>query len=112
MHIAHPARDQIELAAVLAALGDPTRLAILVELARSGARSLPCGAFCHLGSKTRLSYHFARLREAGITHTEICGTNRLVSLRRDDLDTLFPGVIDAVLAAAAEPEQRIAAIHS
>jgi len=40
------------------------------------------------------------LREAGITLTRPEGTHRFVSLRRDDLDERFPGLLDAVLAAA------------
>lgn len=102
MHISHPDRDRIDLATVLAVLGDPTRLAILVQLARNEGGAQPCGAFGDLGSKTGLSYHFAKMRVAGVTRTEAVGTNRLVSLRRDDLDALFPGLIDSILAAAGE----------
>ena len=41
------------------------------------------------------------LREAGVTHTRPDGTRRHVSLRREDLDERFPGLLDALLAAAA-----------
>jgi hypothetical protein len=44
------------------------------------------------------------LREAGVIEQRQLGTSRLNSLRRDDLDARFPGLLDAVLAAApAEP---------
>jgi hypothetical protein len=43
------------------------------------------------------------LREAGVTLTEPTGTQRVVSLRRADLDGRFPGLLDAVLGAAAVP---------
>ena len=46
------------------------------------------------------SHHFRVLREAGITHTRIDGTTRHVTLRREDLDARFPGLLDAVLAGA------------
>jgi hypothetical protein len=42
------------------------------------------------------------LREAGVTRTEISGTSRLISLRRDDLDQRFPGLLDSILASAKE----------
>ena len=40
------------------------------------------------------------LREAGLTHTRAEGTHRYVSLRREDVDARFPGLLGAVLAAA------------
>ncbi len=47
------------------------------------------------------SHHPRVLREAGVTATRAVGTQRLVSLRRDDLDARFPGLLDAVVAVAA-----------
>jgi hypothetical protein len=35
------------------------------------------------------------------THTRVEGTRRYTSLRRDALDDRFPGLLDALLAAAA-----------
>ena len=37
---------------------------------------------------------------AALTHTRAEGTHRHVSLRRDDVDARFPGLLDAVLTAA------------
>jgi DNA-binding transcriptional ArsR family regulator len=50
-------------------------------------------------AKSTLSHHLRVLREAGITLTEPSGTQRVVSLRADDLNARFPGLLDAVLAA-------------
>jgi DNA-binding transcriptional ArsR family regulator len=100
MHqLPYPSVDQIALPTVLVALGDPTRLAIVRELAR---RETPmnCSMFLDLTSKTNLSYHLAKLREAGVTRTEAVGTSRLITLRRDDLDRRFPGLLDSILASA------------
>ncbi|MFZ2101546.1 MAG: helix-turn-helix domain-containing protein [Oricola sp.] len=102
MQIWHPSREQINLANVLAVLGDPTRLAIVAYLARNEGQAYACGTFNPLGSKTKISYHLAKMREAGITQTEAAGTNRLISLRRDDLEARFPGLLDTILAAAAD----------
>jgi DNA-binding transcriptional ArsR family regulator len=97
----HPPSEQIELAAVLEALSDPTRLGIVVELADQKAEwEARCGEFSHLASKTNLTYHFAKLRAAGVTHARAEGTSRFISLRREDLDARFPGLLDTVIKAA------------
>jgi DNA-binding transcriptional ArsR family regulator len=97
----HPPSDQIELAAVLEALSDPTRLGIVIDLAdRKTEWEARCGEFSHLGSKTNLTYHFAKLRAAGVTHARAEGTSRFISLRREDLDARFPGLLDTVIKAA------------
>jgi DNA-binding transcriptional ArsR family regulator len=95
----HPTADQISLPNVLAVLGDPTRLAIVRYLASKEGVPLNCSQFLDLGSKTNLSYHLAKLREAGVTRAEVVGTSRLITLRRDDLDARFPGLLDSVIAA-------------
>lgn len=100
MTLPHPNADQISLPIVLAVLGDPTRLAIVRFLASKEGVPMNCGRFLDLASKTNLSYHLAKLREAGITRTEAVGTSRLITLRRDDLDRRFPGLLDSVIAAA------------
>jgi DNA-binding transcriptional ArsR family regulator len=87
----------VSLATVMQALGDEVRLAIVRELAAAGERV--CGTI-ELGvSKATRSHHLKVLREAGITHTRLEGTHRHVSLRTDDLDARFPGLLDALLAA-------------
>ena len=93
----HPARAELELSAVLHALSDPARLAIVRALAQDGERS--CGTF-ELGlSKATRSHHFKVLRESGVILTRPEGRKRLLSLRTEDLETRFPGLLDAVLAA-------------
>ena len=97
----HPDAGELELAAVLHALSDPLRLDIVRMLASEGPRT--CGTFTVPVAKSTLSHHFRVLREAGVTLTEPDGTQRVVSLRRADLDARFPGLLDAVLAAAPAP---------
>jgi DNA-binding transcriptional ArsR family regulator len=94
-HVPEPTTDELELTAVLHALSDEARLAIVRALADDGERT--CGAF-ELGiSKATRSHHFKVLREAGVTRTRVEGTHRHLSLRRDDLEARFPGLLDAVL---------------
>jgi DNA-binding transcriptional ArsR family regulator len=101
MKLPHPPVDQISLPDVLAVLGDPTRLAMVSYLAQNNGVPVTCGQFLQFGSKTNLSYHLAKLRQAGITCTEISGTARLISLRRNDLEQCFPGLLDSIIAAAS-----------
>lgn len=98
MAIHHPDTSQLELASILSALGDATRLALVGRLAHAG--ELACGQLSELGSKTVLSYHMAKLREAGIIQVRAQSTRRFVSLRRTDLDTRFPGLLDTILPSA------------
>src|SRR3954451_23919305 len=93
-----PDSDQMQLATVMAAFSDPVRVMIIRALAAQG--EFACGTL-ELGvSPATRSHHFRVLREAGITNTRIAGTHRFVSLRREELDLRFPGLLDAVLTAA------------
>jgi DNA-binding transcriptional ArsR family regulator len=96
--LTHPPADAMHLPSLMAALSDPVRVAIVRALAAQG--EIACGTL-ELGvSPATRSHHFRVLREAGITLTRPSGTHRYVSLRRDELDERFPGLLDAVLAAA------------
>ncbi|MEP7453131.1 helix-turn-helix transcriptional regulator [Phyllobacterium sp. SB3] len=110
----HPAPEEITLPTVLAALGDETRLAIISMLARFGEdeRNMTCSYFLSLGSKTALSYHIGKLREAGIIHVRPEGTKRLLSLRRTDLETRFPGFLASILASAEQLTPGAASLSS
>jgi DNA-binding transcriptional ArsR family regulator len=106
--IAHPARREIELAAVLHALSDPVRLRIVAALAASGGEP-SCGSFDVPVTKSTCTHHFKVLREAGVIHQRQEGTARLNSLRRDDLEARFPGMLASILqAASAEPPIAVA----
>ncbi len=37
-----------------------------------------------------------------MTRTEAVGTSRLITLRRDDLDRRFPGLLDSIIASAKD----------
>jgi len=94
----HPRIEEVTLPDVLHALSDPVRLQIVRALAERDEQS--CSAVESSVSKSTLSHHFKVLREAGVTHTRVNGTHRYVSLRRDDLETRFPGLLGSVLAAS------------
>lgn len=93
----HPAEAEIALTDVLHALSDPTRLAIVRSVATEG--QLSCGSFDALAPKSTLSHHFKVLREAGVLHSRADGTKAINTVRRDELERRFPGLLGIVLAA-------------
>ena len=97
--IAHPARDQIELSAILHALSDPVRLKIVAALASSDGEPT-CGSFDVPVTKSTCTHHFKVLREAGVIRQRQEGTSRRNTLRTEDLEARFPGLLDTVLTAA------------
>jgi DNA-binding transcriptional ArsR family regulator len=97
----HPESSQISLVGVLYALGDPVRLRIVQQLATEG--ELTCNAFDCDVAKSTLSHHFKILRESGVVYSRKEGTQHLNSLRRDELERLFPGVLEAVLRSGDMP---------
>ena len=94
----HPRIDEVTLPDVLHALSDPVRLQIVRALAERQEQS--CSAVEASVSKSTLSHHFKVLREAGVTRTRVNGTHRYVSLRGDELEVRFPGLLDSILAAS------------
>ena len=95
----HPPIEALSLARVLYALSDPVRLSLVQSLATNGEQA--CGALNLPVAKSTASHHFRVLREAGVIQMHPDGTHFINSLRKDDLDRRFPGLLDAVLQAVA-----------
>ena len=91
--IRHPEPAALDLATIMRTVGDPVRLAIVRELADGRERA--CGDLqSALGIPASTgSYHLRLLREAGVTRTRAEGTTRWISLRGDDLEARFPGLV-------------------
>jgi len=100
--IAHPEAEALELATIMRTVGDPVRLAIVRELADGEEQA--CSVLqAALGIPASTgSYHLRLLREAGVIRTRAAGTSRLISLRRDDLEARFPGLLDLVLSGEGD----------
>ncbi|HEY1728396.1 MAG TPA: metalloregulator ArsR/SmtB family transcription factor [Candidatus Baltobacteraceae bacterium] len=100
----YPEREDITIYGILAALSDPTRL----EIVRALARQEECCPFefLDIGSKQNLRHHFKVLREAGLVKARYEGRNKYVWLRRDDIDSLFPGLLDGLLKAVEASSAR------
>jgi DNA-binding transcriptional ArsR family regulator len=97
--IHHPPAEALDLATIMRTLGDPIRLEMIRILA--DGRQHPCGELsAELGLPASTgSYHMRLLREAGLTRALAAGTQRLISLRREDLETRFPGLVDVLTRA-------------
>jgi DNA-binding transcriptional ArsR family regulator len=104
----HPAREDLSLPTILYALSDPLRLGIVMQLATVNAE-ISCTACYAEGStaKSTISHHFRVLREAGITRATPRGRQLMITLRREDLEARFPGLLDPILQAyrATIPEE-------
>lgn len=95
----HPEPADIRLEAVLHACADPMRLRIILALATDAATA--CGQIGLVCGKSTATHHFRVLREAGLITQRYQGTAKVNELRRDDLQLVFPGLLDTLLASAA-----------
>jgi DNA-binding transcriptional ArsR family regulator len=96
----HPDLADVALTDVLFALSDPARLQIVRDLADGPLEMAQCGATNPALPKSTKSHLMKVLREAGVIRNEPRGRERLVSLRREELDAAFPGLLDSVLGPA------------
>jgi DNA-binding transcriptional ArsR family regulator len=96
-----PAPHDIRLPDLVKALADQNRLKIVMALADGEFRStfdLP-----ELDvQKSTLSHHLRTLREAGFTETYIDGRTCRIRLRVAELDSRFPGFVEALTSPAAQ----------
>ena len=85
---------------ILYALGDPLRLRIVGQLATIN-EAMSCGDISVVKeiAKSTGSYQFKVLREAGVIRMTPQGRRVLVSLRTEDLEARFPGLLETILHA-------------
>jgi DNA-binding transcriptional ArsR family regulator len=92
-----PVLASLELTAVLHALSDPMRLAIVRALA-SAESGRPCNqCACPSVPKSTLAHHFKVLRQAGLIRSQEIGTTLKNTLRSADMESRFPGLLEIVL---------------
>ncbi|EPH44044.1 helix-turn-helix domain-containing protein [Streptomyces aurantiacus] len=105
MSYRHPERDQIRVDGVLTALGNPLRLSVIRLLDAGGDHN--CTSVLNtLGvpAKSTMTHHWRVLRESGVIRQRPSGRENLLTLRREDLDARYPGLLDAILAGARADE--------
>ena len=94
----HPAREDITLAGVLAALADPMRLRIVKSLLeRHDCMSCKEAAPCPDMAKSTLSNHFRILREAGLIETSKKGVEHRNIVREADINARFPRLLKTIV---------------
>ena len=98
----HPDLDDVPLGAVLAALADPARRCIVRALDADAARDGE-GLACSVAApadlpKATMSNHYSVLRAAGLVRARKQGVQVLHTLRRDEVERRFPGVLGSVIA--------------
>ncbi|MEU8084142.1 metalloregulator ArsR/SmtB family transcription factor [Micromonospora sp. NPDC049101] len=94
--VIEPAIETVTIDVVLSALADPVRLTLVRALAAAG--DWTCGSDILKGTgvtigKSTLSHHIKVLRDAGLIRTRVDGIRRLVTLRYDDVEQRFPGLL-------------------
>jgi DNA-binding transcriptional ArsR family regulator len=95
--IRHPEVESFDLATIMRALGDPLRIQI-VRLVDAEDEIVCTEIYDRLGLPASTgSYQLRQLREAGVTRSRAIGTKRMVSVRREDLESRFPGLVDLVI---------------
>ena len=80
---------------MLHALGDDTRLGMVARL--MDGREYTSGELSGETPKSTASHHTKTLREAGVTRTRSESTRCWISLRRDDLDGRYPGLLQTLV---------------
>ncbi|MGW2371782.1 ArsR/SmtB family transcription factor [Kitasatospora sp. NPDC001683] len=106
--IVHPGVEDVSVQQVLEALADPARRSVVRTLAHAGA-DLSCGSFDLPVGRSTSSHHFSVLRAAGVLRQYYVGTTKMNTLRTEELERRFPGLLTAVVAAADAEAQAQAA---
>jgi DNA-binding transcriptional ArsR family regulator len=100
--------EEMDLAAIMHALADPSRLRMVAAL--DGQAELSCAALGEQAgiamAKSTTTHHLGVLRDAGLITTRHEGQRKLATLRRSELDSRFPGLFDAVIAGITNKELR------
>lgn len=96
--LTHPEAIDIRLDTVLSALSDPHRRLIACKLSEC-LNDQACSTFELPVSKSTATHHFRVLREAGVIRQEYQGTAIMNTLRWEDLEARFPGLLHVVFDA-------------
>ena len=107
--LTHPHMRDFTVAAILHALSDPARLAIVCELMRSADRMNCTETTQRLKqpmAKSTCSQHYRILREAGVISSERIGVDLTSRVREAELETRFPGLLHSIIEAYRKESPR------
>lgn len=91
----HPPTARITLDGVLHALADPIRRTIVKKLQQGDGMS--CSQTCNQLPPSTISFHYRILREAGLVRSQKKGVEVINTLRADDIEKRFPGLLAMIL---------------
>ncbi|GAB3853323.1 ArsR/SmtB family transcription factor [Dactylosporangium cerinum] len=94
--VIEPALETVTIDVVLSALADPVRLTFVRALDAAGDWTCGSDVLRNTGvtiGKSTLSHHIKVLRDAGLIRTRVDGIRRLVTLRYDEVEQRFPGLL-------------------
>lgn len=91
----HPSPKDFSIDAILYALSDPIRREIVMKL--YGCEGMSCNKACDQLSPSTISFHHKILRESGLIRSEKIGVEVINSLRADEVNKRFPGLLDSIL---------------
>ncbi|MGV3523739.1 MAG: ArsR/SmtB family transcription factor [Candidatus Sericytochromatia bacterium] len=91
----HPASQEITLDGILYALSDPIRRSIVSKLLH--ADRLSCTKACTNLPPSTISFHHKILRESGLIRSEKIGVAVINSVRQDEIESRFPGLLQSIL---------------
>lgn len=106
----HPSPKDITIDGVLYALSDPIRRTIVAKLMASSGQN--CLSTCSIDlSPSTISFHHKILRENGLIHSEKIGVEVVNSVRAEEVDKRFPGLLASILQhhkiVKAQPKVRL-----
>jgi DNA-binding transcriptional ArsR family regulator len=103
--VIEPAIETVTIDVVLSALADPVRLTFVRALDAAGDWTCGSDVLRETGvtiGKSTLSHHIKVLRDAGLIRTRVDGIRRLVTLRYEDVEQRFPGLLMMLRAPGPE----------
>ena len=97
-----PTAGSFDLTVILGALAEPGRRALMAALYHC-QEPVDCTVVvgqANLGlSDSTISHHYRVLREAGLIRSVAEGRKRVITVRREEMEKRFPGLLQAVLGS-------------
>lgn len=91
----HPSSKDFTIDGVLHALSDPVRREIVSAL--YNCEGMSCRKACERLAPSTVSFHHKILRECGLIRSEKVGVEVINTLRLDELNKRFPGLVESII---------------
>ncbi|QCT01106.1 ArsR family regulatory protein [Paenibacillus algicola] len=98
----HPPLETIPYSKVLQALSEPNRIRMVRCLYHSGENNCTAYSNSLMLNKSTVSHHIKILREAGLIQGRIEGKEHIYSLRKEEMNEKFPGLLESLVSVKDE----------